>query len=577
MDVISLSEMLAGARPDAHCIAFRDRRCFTLARWRGDIIHNAQRLLTRDVHSGALFCEDGYSFMVGLFALIKIGADVIVPPNARAGTLRDLESEFDILVTDSDSADIENKFVIETHETDAAPMGLDVAHRRVDFFTSGSTGEMKRVPKTLENFEREAATLEGLWGPRLGDAQIFGTVTHQHVFGMTFRLMWPLLAGRPFCSEAHIAWEPLLAQLKTPAVVVSSPAHLTRLGGLAPLAAGTQPRMVVTAGAALPERAAIETAEIFGRAPTEIFGSTEAGVIAWRESVPGPVLWQPIPGVEVGSGVDGVLLLRSPHASEQDWCEQADRISFAADGRFRLEGRLDRVIKVEGKRVSLDRLESAIIALPWVEEAAVVSLGGDWQYLGAVARLSPAGNIELTRLGKFRFERRLRHELGLAEEPAVLPRRWRFVEAIPIDGLGKRRNSDLQALFEKGGMIMQSERTAGPDVKDPVVIDITRSEGRVDLTLTIPEELVYFRGHFPGFAVLPGVIQLDWALSFGKRYLPLQDASPQTVRVKFRKLIQAGDRVTLGITHLPARNRIEFIYSSMGDVCSSGQIGFLSS
>jgi 3-hydroxymyristoyl/3-hydroxydecanoyl-(acyl carrier protein) dehydratase len=151
------------------------------------------------------------------------------------------------------------------------------------------------------------------------------------------------------------------------------------------------------------------------------------------------------------------------------------------------------------------------------------------------------------------------------------------VEAIPIDGLGKRRNSDLQALFEKGGMIMQSERTAGPDVKDPVVIDITRSEGRVDLTLTIPEELVYFRGHFPGFAVLPGVIQLDWALSFGKRYLPLQDASPQTVRVKFRKLIQAGDRVTLGITHLPARNRIEFIYSSMGDVCSSGQIGFLSS
>jgi acyl-coenzyme A synthetase/AMP-(fatty) acid ligase len=68
-------------------------------------------------------------------------------------------------------------------------------------------------------------------------------------------------------------------------------------------------------------------------------------------------------------------------------------------------------------------------------------------YLAVVAKLSPAGNSEISRLGKFRFERLLRRHLAETEDAAVLPRRWRFVEAIPVDWLGKRRSADLQALF----------------------------------------------------------------------------------------------------------------------------------
>jgi len=124
-------------------------------------------------------------------------------------------------------------------------------------------------------------------------------------------------------------------------------------------------------------------------------------------------------------------------------------------------------------------------------------------------------------------------------------------------------------------MITRSQRTASSEVKDPLVIDIMRSESRVDLNLAIPDALIYFRGHFPGFAVLPGVVQLDWALGFGKRYFPLQDALPEALRVKFRKLIRQGDRVTLSIRYLPARNRIEFVYSNTDGIFSSGQIGFV--
>ena len=31
---------------------------------------------------------------------------------------------------------------------------------------------------------------------------------------------------------------------------------------------------------------------------------------------------------------------------------------------------------------------------------------------------------------------------------AVLPRRWRFVERMPMDGMGKRRHCDIVALLE---------------------------------------------------------------------------------------------------------------------------------
>jgi acyl-coenzyme A synthetase/AMP-(fatty) acid ligase len=447
MSVVPVSDLLAGARPDTHCIAIQDGRQITLARFRADVSHNADRLSTRSIRRAAVVCNDGYWFIVGILALVKIGADVILPPNAQSGTLLSLASEVDALLSDLEAIDCADKITLKSSPLDVAPFQTDVGNSRIEFFTSGSTGEIKRVQKSLTLFEREASVLEQMWGAELGDIPIFGTVTHQHVFGMTFRIMWPIVAGRPFHSEFHVAWEPLIAQLNGPSMIVTSPAQLTRLGGLDPQTAANRPRMIISAGAPLPAEAANETTEIFGCAPTEIFGSTEAGVIAWRRGGTEPVLWQPLPSVEVASSDDGVLRLRSPHASGHGWCEQADRISLVADGRFRLEGRTDRVVKIEGKRVSLLRLERQIAAHAWVNEAAVVGLGGSRAYLGAVVRLSAAGVVEIERLGKFRFERKLRRELSSTEDLAVLPRRWRFVDLMPMDALGKRRLRDVVALL----------------------------------------------------------------------------------------------------------------------------------
>ena len=57
MSMVSLSDLLAGARPDTHCVAIQDGRQITLARLRADVSHNADRLSTRAIRRAAVVCK----------------------------------------------------------------------------------------------------------------------------------------------------------------------------------------------------------------------------------------------------------------------------------------------------------------------------------------------------------------------------------------------------------------------------------------------------------------------------------------------------------------------------------------
>jgi 3-hydroxymyristoyl/3-hydroxydecanoyl-(acyl carrier protein) dehydratase len=115
---------------------------------------------------------------------------------------------------------------------------------------------------------------------------------------------------------------------------------------------------------------------------------------------------------------------------------------------------------------------------------------------------------------------------------------------------------------------------ADPEIKEPEIVGVTRSEDRVELSLVVPRALLYFRGHFPNFPILPGIVQLDWAIHYGKLYFSFGAVSPITIRIKFRKPIRPNHRVTLSLNHLRARSSLEFAYSDAEGACSSGQIGF---
>jgi 3-hydroxymyristoyl/3-hydroxydecanoyl-(acyl carrier protein) dehydratase len=131
---------------------------------------------------------------------------------------------------------------------------------------------------------------------------------------------------------------------------------------------------------------------------------------------------------------------------------------------------------------------------------------------------------------------------------------------------------------------MSAEPTspANSENRHPEIVEVARTDERVELKLIIPESLLYFRGHFPGFALLPGVVQLDWAIQYGREYFALgqiasevaSEVAATEIRIKFRKPIRPNHHVTLTLKHLPARSSIQFDYADDDGACSSGQIRF---
>ena len=447
MTALAIESLLNGGRRDDTAVAFSRGRILTLAQLRARIAHNAERLRAKRSARALLVCEDSAEFLVGLLTLASLGCHTVLPPNPQPGTLKLFADSVDFLVADQPVPDFGTVHVLEEAEAAADRIAIDGI--AVDFFTSGSTGAMKRVEKSLAVLQREGETLDRVWGEMLNqDARVFGTVSHQHIFGLAFKVIWPLLSGRCFAGENYLTWESLLRDLTPGASIVSSPAHLTRLGGLEALPAMRQPRLIFTAGAPLPAEAVTETEATFGVTPVEIFGSTETSALAWRRGVSAEPLWRLLPGIAARANDDGLLDVHSPFVVGDDPCVLSDRVAFAADGRFRFLGRADSIIKIEGKRANILELEQRIASLPWIKAAVVVLSPGARLRVGAVASLSQAGAAALAEQGKFRFIRTLRRALLDSHDPAVLPRRWRFVDEIPTDRMGKRRAGEIAALLE---------------------------------------------------------------------------------------------------------------------------------
>jgi hypothetical protein len=169
VSLVLVSDLLAGSRLPEHCIAISGSERINLARFRADILYNAEWLAAQSVKRGATVCDSGYWFIVGLLALLKVGADVILPPNSQTGTLRSLEGEIDLLLIDCDTIGARKEHRLRPSQVVVESFHADLGEGRLYFFTSGSTGEMKRVEKSLAMFEREAALLEQKWGGELCD------------------------------------------------------------------------------------------------------------------------------------------------------------------------------------------------------------------------------------------------------------------------------------------------------------------------------------------------------------------------------------------------------------------------
>lgn len=104
----------------------------------------------------------------------------------------------------------------------------------------------------------------------------------------------------------------------------------------------------------------------------------------------------------------------------------------------------------------------------------------------------------------------------------------------------------------------------------PEVMGERREGKRATYRLRVAASLVHFRDHFPRYPILPGVVQLDWAVRFARRAFGGLDESCAFDNFKCRAPVGPDTELELALRHDPARQRVSFEYSDAkrGVVCS---------
>jgi len=410
-----------------------------------------------------LYHTDSYQFTVRLLALALAGKHVVLPANGQPETLNALLRQYpayfgqapvplvpelapELIPTANNIEDCNVGENFKRHQQLTWPQDGELI-----FFTSGSTGDAKKIVKNWRQINLELTQLQSHFGLTT-DSKVYAGVSHQHIYGLLFRVLWPLQQGCFIDFNTYKYPEHLAASLANQAQVVfiSSPAQLSRLIDDNVVAkANCQLELVVSSGGPLPDQDAITLYQQFNLAVTQVYGSTETGGIATRQlRRPGAQPWQPFSGISVDiDRASECLLLTSPYLDNQTVLLD-DRISLGDNGDFTLLGRADRTIKLEEKRLDLDAMEHLLISHPFVKQARAQVIAKHRQTLCVAMVLTAAGDDALINLGKRALNAQFKQYLLRHFERVCLPRKWRYIKQLPYNQQGKLLYKELENIFE---------------------------------------------------------------------------------------------------------------------------------
>lgn len=555
-EAISLAHCLTAPRPSNTAIACHRGHYYRFNQFHAAVGYWVNRLRSEPFQRYALYTEDAYPFAVLLFALFHADKEAWIPGNNRPGTAQQLQQQECRLLGDWETGKPFDYGLKIPGYADVLLAPLNLETTRLVIFTSGSTGHPKPIEKRLIQFQLETAVLEKRWGEQLDKAEALSTVSHQHIYGLLFRVFWPLSAGR--CFHSHIFFNPetLINNSRHAAYWIASPAHLKRLDQQSPWDGIAGLNAIFSSGGALQQSAAQQIKACSGQAVIEIFGSSETGGIAWRQQ---DEAWRLFEDMDLQS-IDGRWRLHSPFLKDES-VQLDDQITMQADGKFILHGRLDRIVKLEEKRLSLTAMEQRLLESPWVMDAYTIMISRlNRDVVAAVVALNQDGLQMLETQGRKALIQHLRATLSQWFDNVVLPRKWVFSNTIPLTAQGKIDKPLLMQLVD------------ADNNKLPQVLGFEITEGGVELAVKVCEDLLYFPDHFAGYPILPGVVQIAWVEHFGKLFFAINTLFSHMEVIKFVKVIQPGNRLKLTLTWKSDACKLYFSFSSELGVHSSGRM-----
>ena len=529
----------------------------TLENLKNDVSNARESIKDAPEGEIALFHSDAYVFLVWLLAAWQEGRKVLVPVDKNIALNPRFSNWFKI--GEFDSPDLVD-WSIRSNPPNKAFKEIDPSFTALGVFTSGSTGEPVRIDKTIRQLESEVDAIEFTFGSEIPkDVVFYRSVSHQHFFGMPFGLFWAISRGSRLSKVAIKGGHEWNTSI--PQVLITSPSFLKSIVETADqhknIGAGI--RSIFSAGGVLENSVFSKIIEITKNRVVNIYGSSETGHIAWK-STP-EMAWRLQTGVEFKQPIEDVLEIKSKFCPNNDWFPTSDLARQSGDS-FEILGRADRIIKIEGTRVSSSQLVASIKESGLVEDCLISDLeNGRRSQLGAVLMLSAIGLQLLETNGRLKLVNSLKESLRGKVNSIAIPRRWRFVDEFPRNSLGKVVKSDLDGLFLDG-------------LENPIVINRQVNAQSADLVLDMLKSLDCFNGHFDDFPVVPGVALIEWAISAAKGHLLKECAFVGMSQVKFQKFIKPNQVIRLKLERKPESMNLKYQYHDAETIYSSGILKF---
>ena len=425
--------------------AYRAGLPVSVAQFLGEVESLAQALPDR-CHILNL-CADRYRFAVGFSAALLRGQTSLLPPNYTPSFVARLGQSFpDMYCLADGEVQLPGVGVMQYPQMpvkdDTVMPGvpaIPAAQRAALVFTSGSTGHPVAHAKSWGSLCKgavaEAASLN--IAPDSGMA-VLGTVPAQHMYGLESSMLiamqngLALVAERPF-YPADICAQ--LAALPQPRCLVTTPIHLRSLLSEArqhlPAVA-----FVLCATAPLAPQLAGEAEARFGAPLYEIYGYTEAGMVASRRTATGAA-WHLLAGVALVQDENGSRMVGGHVEIE---APLSDVVAGNPDGTFTLHGRSADMVNIAGKRSSLSSLNHHLNEIPGVRDGVFFmpddSDGSTRRPLAFVVAPGLRGEDILGALRN-------------SVDAVFLPRPLYFVAALPRDSSGKLTRAALTQLMER--------------------------------------------------------------------------------------------------------------------------------
>jgi acyl-coenzyme A synthetase/AMP-(fatty) acid ligase len=433
------------AHPSADdIVAYHHGEAISRARFMGDV-RQLSRLLPEARHL-LIACSDRYRFAVGLGAAL-LGKKICLLPPALTPTVVQQMQAFaaDLCCLCDPGAALPGIHCLEYPDDlplmlcrEAVPL-IESERLVAWIFTSGSTGTPQAHGKQwgpLVASVKAGAQRLGLCDGRRHT--LIGTVPAQHMFGFEVSVLmaWhsaaALHAGKPFHPEEINA---AIRSTPAPCTLVTTPYHLRSWLVACPEVAPLE--RIVSATAPLSSDLAREAELRTSATVLEIYGSTETGQLASRQSALTDQ-WQLYEGLSLRRDAASFYVAGGHVTTEM---ALQDELQPLSSSRFLLLGRKTDMVNIAGKRSSMAYLNKQITAIDGVHDA-VYFMPQDAPD-GAVTRLmafvvAPALNAASIRAA-------LRQSI----DPLFLPRPLYFVDALPRNASGKLPLAALRALAEE--------------------------------------------------------------------------------------------------------------------------------